>query len=387
MFALSSSRNIEDACDALLEADRLTASALAIIGRTDVEASTGLPAEMLLILGARRTGADARMLVNAAATLRSMPATSNAFARGDLSWGQVRAIVVAVRSIDPAGRARVDELIRSEGQHLNRMDPDELLARVDDLGSRLRADLALAREERQIECGFLAVQGRFDGSASFYGEADAEKTATLLEALDAHAELPVAAADDNAPSRAEQRLDALISICEASLNGGETRLTRPRPRLIATIDVDSLNRDAQAEGARVLWSLAGRAPRLTPLATEALMCDATIVPVVFDGSRPIAVGDARAPISSQVRSALVARDGGCRFPGCRAPVAWCDAHHIRARIHQGPTVIENLVLLCRRCHRRVHRYRWRIDVRGDGAVEFTRKGRTYASSPVTLRRE
>ena len=118
-----------------------------------------------------------------------------------------------------------------------------------------------------------------------------------------------------------------------------------------------------------------------------LACDASVVPVVFDGARPVAVGDAAAPISSKLRAALVARDGGCRFPGCGAPVAWCDAHHIRARIHDGPTVIDNLVLLCRRCHRTVHRHRWRISVRDDGVMEFTRRSETYASSPRAMRRE
>src|SRR5438132_9006665 len=101
--ATSSTSRIQDACDALVEADRLTARALSIIGRTDVEASSGLPAEMLLALAARRTGAEARMLVASAATLRAMPATCAAFARGDLSWGQVRAIVTAVRSVDVSG--------------------------------------------------------------------------------------------------------------------------------------------------------------------------------------------------------------------------------------------------------------------------------------------
>jgi hypothetical protein len=117
------------------------------------------------------------------------------------------------------------------------------------------------------------------------------------------------------------------------------------------------------------------------------MCDADVIPVVFDGSRPVAVGTAKDAISSKMRTALIARDGGCRFPGCRAPVSWCDAHHIRARIHDGPTVIDNLILLCRRCHRRIHRYRWRITLGGDGTCEFSRHGRTFASSPRALPRE
>ncbi|MGZ4139253.1 MAG: HNH endonuclease signature motif containing protein, partial [Actinomycetota bacterium] len=136
-----------------------------------------------------------------------------------------------------------------------------------------------------------------------------------------------------------------------------------------------------------LWALAGRPAGLTPLATEALLCDSTVVPVLFQGARPVAVGDASSPVSQKLRSALVARDGGCRFPGCRAPVAWCDAHHIRARIHDGPTTIDNLILLCRRCHRRVHRFRWRIELGPDGSITFTRRGQTYSSSPRAARRE
>jgi hypothetical protein len=176
-------------------------------------------------------------------------------------------------------------------------------------------------------------------------------------------------------------------MCEESLNGGHTERTRPRPRLIATVDVQALHEQGVSSSAKVLWSLAGRAPTLTPLATEALMCDATVVPVIFEGSRPVAVGTPTDAISSRMRTALIARDGRCRFPGCRAPVSWCDAHHIRARINDGPTVIDNLVLLCRRCHRRIHRFHWRITLGDDGTCEFSRQDRTFASSPRALPRE
>src|SRR5260221_7505861 len=138
MFAhtISSRTSIQDACDKLLEADRLTAEAISIIGRSDVEASTGLSAEMLLVLSGRRTGADARMLVNAAAMMRDMPTTAASFARGDLSWSQIRAIVAGVRTVDVAGRTRIDRLVARESDRLNTMDPDELLARVDDAVAR-----------------------------------------------------------------------------------------------------------------------------------------------------------------------------------------------------------------------------------------------------------
>src|SRR5207237_5991752 len=141
--------------------------------------------------------------------------------------------------VDAAGRSGIDALVARESDRLSTMDPDELLARVDDAVARARADLELAREDRRVTRGFLAVQGRLDGSSTFYGEADADSTATFLEALDARAERPVAQEDD-ALSRGQQRFDAFIAICEDSLNSGSTRNTRPRPRLIATIDIAAL---------------------------------------------------------------------------------------------------------------------------------------------------
>ena len=54
------------------------------------------------------------------------------------------------------------------------------------------------------------------------------------------------------------------------------------------------------------------------------------------------------------------RDKGCRFPGCDRPVEWTDAHHVRHWADDGKTEVPNLVLLCRRCHRRVHEGRWRV---------------------------
>ena len=379
--------SIEDACEALREADRLTARALTFIASRDIGSHTGLPTEMLLVLGARRTGADARAMTNAATTLRTMPATHDAFCRGDLSWSQMRAITTAVRSVDGAGRITIDQMIQDDAHALSQMDPDELVAKVEDAASQLRPDLSRAREDRQIERSFLAIQGHLDGSASFYGEADAGSTATIVQALDALAEAPVAPDQDDAPSRAHQRMDAWVGMCEQVLAGTTTTpTTRPRPRLIATVDLKDLQLDA-AQGATVLWNMVGRPPRITPLATQTLLCDATVQPVIFHGTRPVAVGDATSTVSSTLRTALIARDHGCRFPGCHAPVDWCDAHHIKARIHQGPTVIDNLVLLCRRCHRRVHRYRWTITMADDGTIAFDRPGHHHRSSPAVHPRE
>jgi hypothetical protein len=374
-WAASDAARADAICAALRSADALTAVAVELLGRGGVEAATSLPAEMLLGLSARRMGSEARMLTGAACELRAMPALAAAFSDGTVSWGQVRAIVAAVSRLPAPARVEIDAVIGDHALALCDADPDRLVQIVDDEVARRRADLALAREDRAFEGSFLAIQGRLDGGACFYGEADSESAATLVEALDAAAGAPKH--PDLGESRARQRFDALIGICEASLAGGHTS-GRPRPRLLATLDLAELGGDAKDDAMRLLWSLAGRPARLTCVAAEAMLCDPTIVPVVFDGAQPVAVGDAATPVSGEMRTALVARDGGCRFPGCGAPAGWTDAHHVIAG--RGRTVTD-LMLLCRRCHRRVHRFAWRIRLRGDGVIEFTRRGRTYTSLP------
>ncbi|HLW15881.1 MAG TPA: DUF222 domain-containing protein [Actinomycetota bacterium] len=364
---------------ALRESDVAIAHAIDVLSRTDVQAETGLTPELFLTLEAGWTAPEARAVVKAERALRAMPLTKANFRAGKLSWSQVRAIVSSVRTVDVHGRAEIDAFV---GRHATD-EPDELLQRIDDEVADRRADLAIAREDRAIERSFLSVQPHLDGSATLYGETDAESTAIIVEALDAIAAHPVDPDVEDAPSRARQRMDAFIHMCETTLKGGPNggHIGRPRPRFLATLDLDTFAEQGRAQSARILASVSGRPARVTPVATETMLCDATIQPVVFDGARPIAIGDATSPISAKLRTALAARDGGCRFPGCGAPVAWCDAHHICARLNHGPTEIDNLLLLCRRCHRRVHRFRWRISLRDDGTIEFTRQGRGYSSTP------
>lgn len=50
------------------------------------------------------------------------------------------------------------------------------------------------------------------------------------------------------------------------------------------------------------------------------------------------------------RVMLLARDGCCVHPGCDAPIAWCDAHHVIPWAAGGLTTIDNLAPLCRNHH-------------------------------------
>ena len=376
---------IDDVASAIRSADAAivrAVTALAHAGR--VEADTGLTADASLRLLARRTRWDAAELVSAAEAVRHLPRTADALNAGLISWSQFRAIVRAIRGVDRAGRTLLDGIILDAATRLCSSEPEALVWLVEDKVSDLRADRTLAREDRAIEGSFLSLQPKLGGGGAVYGEADTESFAAIAEALEAAMPLPVDADDDGA-TRGRQRMDAFVSICESSLAGPDG--ARPRPRLLATVDARALIDGGG--GAFVLAPVAGRPQRLTPLATEVLTCDAEVVPVIFDGAKPVGVGDLRRTIPAKVGTALTVRDGGCRFPGCGAPVAWCDAHHVVPSSRGGDASVDNLVLLCRRCHRRVHRFRWRIRLEHDGSVDFRRLGKRFTSEPraPTVRRE
>lgn len=64
----------------------------------------------------------------------------------------------------------------------------------------------------------------------------------------------------------------------------------------------------------------------------------------------LTLGRSRRVASPSQTCALIAREGGCSFPGCDRPPQWCERHHIRAWVDGGPTDLDNLTLLCRYHH-------------------------------------
>lgn len=99
--------------------------------------------------------------------------------------------------------------------------------------------------------------------------------------------------------------------------------------------------------------------------------EAALVPVVLNGSGGVlAYGRTRRLASRGQRLALIARDGGCCFPGCDRPAAWTEVHHIRAWADGGPTDIDNMCLLCRFHHREFERTGWQVRMSDDAVPEW-----------------
>ena len=116
--------------------------------------------------------------------------------------------------------------------------------------------------------------------------------------------------------------------------------------------------------------------------TARLQAATALLPPTLGGAptQPLEVGRATRVIQPAQRAALAVRDGGCVFPHCQRPLAWCDAHHLRHWLHGGPTDLANLALLCRAHHRAVHEGGWQLTRQPDGQLTATPPHRRHHSA-------
>jgi hypothetical protein len=183
------------------------------------------------------------------------------------------------------------------------------------------------------------------------GDLDPETGEALLTALRAVLDTDARSRGrENDRSPAQRRADALGEICRHWLDDGDRPVVAgERPHLTVTVGADAL---ARGNGAGELDHLGP----IGPETTRRLACDASVMRVVMKGpSEPMSVGRRTAVVPPAMRRAVIVRDRHCRFPGCDRPHTWCDAHHVVHWADGGPTALTNLVLLCRRRHRMVHR--------------------------------
>ena len=83
---------------------------------------------------------------------------------------------------------------------------------------------------------------------------------------------------------------------------------------------------------------------------------------------------------------LRARDGECRYPGCRRPAVACEIDHVQPWQHGGATSEDNLCCLCVRHHDLKEQLGWQVVLHPDRQLEWiTPTGHHYWSRPVDHR--
>lgn len=144
-----------------------------------------------------------------------------------------------------------------------------------------------------------------------------------------------------------QRLhDALEEVCDRVLQSGRLPDSGGTPAsVIVTISLDNLL-DQLGYGVTSDGTVLSTAEVLR------LADQAEIIPTVLNRAGAVLdLGRNRRIATASQTMALVARDGGCSFPGCDHPPEWCERHHVVAWIDGGLTNLGNLTLLCGYHHR------------------------------------
>lgn len=306
--------------------------------------------------------ASARVVL--ARRLMERPAVMAALAAGTVSMRHAEVVTRAICELAPrlADEDRVAELERSLLEVARQVDP----LRLADVCARLRHQVApeavVDAECSDFQARYLAVSRTLDGMVAIDGLLDPVTGEVVMAALHA-CSAPSGPDDDRTPR--QRRADALAEVCRQALTaGGLPTVGGERPQLLVTVDVKTLQGQPAADPAELAWA----GPVSGELARR-FACDATLTRVITAGpSQPLDVGRATRIVPTGIRRALWIRDRTCRYPGCRAPGQWCDAHHRRHWADGGPTSLDNLVLLCGYHHTRVHLRGETLILHPDGTV-------------------
>jgi len=291
--------------------------------------------------------------------LADLPQATEAFADGDISYPHAAMIARTAERLGEKMEANAETILVTAAKELD-------LARLHVVAIKLRhfMDPDSVREEanESHERRFLSLSQTLDGVFYINGRFDSEGGAILQTALNALGGPPT---PDDKRTPKQRRADLLIELARQQLDGGNLpEVGGQRPHLAVTVSLATLANQPGSPAADLEWA--------QPIPAETarrLACDAAITPV-FVGSesdQPQA-GQTSRSISGSQRKALVVRDKGCRFPGCDRPPDWTDAHHLQHWADGGKHVMDNLVLLCRRHHRKVHEEGWQLGITPDGDI-------------------
>jgi hypothetical protein len=158
--------------------------------------------------------------------------------------------------------------------------------------------------------------------------------------------------DTPVPSRGQACAEALGELLDRGSGVPDGKGKLPEPEIVVI-----LNDTGDTEDGGELTDDDGN--HLSPHILRFIIAAGLIRPMEVSGAGdPLRMGRTLRYANRHQRRALLARDGGCIFPGCDRPPSWCDAHHVDEWDDNGPTDINNLGLLCRHHHRVTHRPGW-----------------------------
>ncbi|MBD3943075.1 DUF222 domain-containing protein [Microbacterium sp. NEAU-LLC] len=363
------------------------------LGRADVTRAVDTGAELFPVLPTAAEGHAAPGLAPAVAEWLQL--LRRALADGELSQAQFQAIraglgdppVERYPQLDPDflpqawARAVVLLLEEATTQPVEELRNQARVARdrLDPVGVTLRFEERFAARSFRT---WTDAQGQRHGHFVFDDEAGAWVDALLQAALRPRRGprfVGADAADQTRPIDSDERTneqlqyDTVLAVLRTGAAADPHQAFGDRqPGVRIIVEASAIAGAAERGGMTVtgVGHLEDGGLAVAPGVVEARLCDSGAIPVLWGtDERPLDVGRKLRLFSRKQRIAIAARDGGCMWPSCTAPISQCEYHHLDHWWEDhGRTDVDDGIPLCRNCHLRLHNQRWRVGRSRDPAT-------------------
>jgi hypothetical protein len=294
---------------------------------------------------------DARATVRMAKQVREMPSVGELWAAGAITTGHVDVLTRARL------RARADESFAAFEDQLANValhawpEDVERVARQwrDALDADRQPDETMAVQQYESRALFLSktLDGRWIENATYDAEGGGYVDRAIKHMYDAQHK----ANDERAP--AQQRSDAMVSICRRYLDGLPRGSNKPHVMVLG--DVDTIT------GTAVGLSETDQGLRISPETLRRIACDSLMWTAAVNAEGVVLdLGRATRTFTPEQARALQAQYPTCVVPGCNVRSVDCQMHHVDPAEDGGPTDLGNGVPVCGHDHHRFHEYGWTI---------------------------
>ncbi|CAN5397239.1 hypothetical protein BH09ACT10_BH09ACT10_06480 [soil metagenome] len=331
----------------------------------------------------RLDGREAKALVAAGRTMRALPLVGDAAGSGEIRLEHVKRFTAGMRSVGPRFLGDAQEWLVDVAKAC---DPGELGKVIRELRDAVHSEALDRKWADGCDKEDIHLDPTTDGwhLSGFLSIATGAKFKAVLESVS----VPRDKDDDRAAS--ERRMDGFDALLTGVLEHGLPADRGVRPQLGVVVEFDT----AVAQLAPKPNNAGG--PRV-PLKPAELIgfgaigshllgylgCGSDVTAFLVDGhtkgeipqANILNVGRSHRLATVKQRQAVLARQHRiCAAPGCKN--THLEIHHVVWYSEGGPTDLDLLVGLCRRCHLLIHSKRLFVFTDGHGGFEFDRIERT-----------
>ena len=288
-----------------------------------------------------------------------MPVTAKAFQAGDLGLDHAHVIAQATKDLQHDLAADLEAFLAQQATPLT---PRQLRVVAEELVAAAAPEESADAAARKRAAQRLNLSETLGGTWRLDGWLDAEAGLIISKAIAEFLRKADPEGDLLTESIGSRRAEALVQMARHATAHAEGCNGQGGGRHTVIVGLsDQVLRD----GTGTAGTPEGQ--RLPAAAVRRMACDAGIIPAVFGADSEILdLGRLTRHIPTGLRHFLIARDGGCVWPGCDRPASFTEAHHREEWLRdQGKTEPDNLDLLCLHHHHKVHEGGWDMTIGDD----------------------